>query len=250
VHFDINSRTAAVVPETGVMPAASVLDDLMRNIPQERSVAAGLATGHLQPMNWSGAAQPWTWKDAIEAAVSVAVAYGAQVQARASAQPGWHPGRCAELVLDQNGEQWPIGWAGELHPRVIEAWSLPVRSVAFEVYTDALEAWQETLTPAPFGMTIPSAPVVKEDVALVVPQQVTAAAVEQALRQGCGPLLESISIFDEYQGNQVPNGHKSLAFALRFRHPERSLRDDEVATLREAGIASAAMLCSAVLRGR
>jgi phenylalanyl-tRNA synthetase beta chain len=222
----------------------------MRSIPQERSVAAGLATGDLQPMNWNGAAQPWTWKDAIEAAVSVAVAYGAQVQPRASAHPGWHPGRCAELVLDQNGEQWPIGWAGELHPRVIEAWSLPVRSVAFEVYTDALEAWQETLTPAPFGMTIPSAPVVKEDVALVVPQQVTAAAVEQALRQGCGPLLESISIFDEYQGNQVPNGHKSLAFALRFRHPERSLRDDEVATLREAGIASAAMLCSAVLRGR
>jgi len=105
---------------------------------------------------------------------------------------------------------------------------------------------------APTGGDIPlmsGFPVAKEDVALIVDAEVPAAAVERALRSGAGPLLESIALFDVYTGPQIGEGKKSLAYALRFRAPDRTLTVDEASAARDAAVALAAGRTGAVLRG-
>jgi phenylalanyl-tRNA synthetase beta chain len=81
-----------------------------------------------------------------------------------------------------------------------------------------------------------SYPVAKEDVALIVPAEVAAAEVEAALVEGAGELLESIRLFDLYTGEQIGEGKKSLAFALRFRATDRTLKENEVADVRQAAV--------------
>jgi phenylalanyl-tRNA synthetase beta chain len=95
---------------------------------------------------------------------------------------------------------------------------------------------------------ISSFPVAKEDVALIVDNDVPAGVVERALRSGAGPLLESLTLFDLYTGPQVGEGKKSLAFALRFRAPDRTLTDAEAASARNAAVAAAAEQTGAIQR--
>ena len=76
----------------------------------------------------------------------------------------------------------------------------------------------------------------------------TVAEVEAALREGAGDLLESVRLFDVYTGSQVGEGRKSLAFALRFRAPDRTLTEEETAAARDAAVAVAAERCGAVQR--
>jgi phenylalanyl-tRNA synthetase beta chain len=90
--------------------------------------------------------------------------------------------------------------------------------------------------------------VAKEDLSLVVSDEISATAVEQALRVGAGELLESVRLFDVYRGPQVPAGYRSLAFALRFRAPDRTLEAAETSAARQSAIDCAAMTCGAVLR--
>ena len=139
----------------------------------------------------------------------------------------------AELLLGGT----PIGHAGELHPRVCTTFGLPARSVAAEVDLDVLIEHAVHLRQAPTFSTFPAA---KEDVALVVDESVAAADVEAALREGAGALLESIRLFDVYRSEQLGEGRKSLAFALRFRAPDRTLTDEDTTSAREAAVALAA----------
>ena len=88
-------------------------------------------------------------------------------------------------------------------------------------------------------------PLAKEDVALVVDDAVPAAAVEAALREGAGDLLESVRLFDVYTGPQVGEGRKSLAFALRLRAPDRTLTAAESSAVRDAAVRAAVTLVGA-----
>ena len=81
-----------------------------------------------------------------------------------------------------------------------------------------------------------SYPIAKEDVALIVGAEVAAADVEAALVEGAGELLESIRLFDLYTGEQIGEGKKSLAFALRFRAADRTLTEAEVSAARQAAV--------------
>jgi len=155
----------------------------------------------------------------------------------------WHPGRTAELLLD--GRR--VGLAGELHPRVIAALGLPARTCAAEADLDLLvtAAVARGPLPAPVVSHFPPAGV---DVALVVADGVPAADVEAALREGAGPLLESVRLFDVYTGPQVGEGHRSLAYALRLRAPDRTLTDVEVLGARDAAVAEAGRRVGAQLR--
>jgi phenylalanyl-tRNA synthetase beta chain len=177
----------------------------------------------------------------VEAVRSVAAALGLEVTAAAAELAPWHPGRCAELSVD--GEV--IGHAGEVHPTVCHAFGLPKRTVAAEVDLDLLIARAVHLRQAP---TFSSYPVAKEDVALVVDASVPAGDVEAALREGAGELLESIRLFDVYTGDQVGEGKKSLAYALRFRAPDRTLKEGESAAARDAAVKLAAERTGAVQR--
>ncbi|NYE38202.1 phenylalanyl-tRNA synthetase beta chain [Nocardioides cavernae] len=200
-----------------------------------------VAAGDAVSGGWWGDARPVSWADAVEAVRSVAAALGLEVAASAAELAPWHPGRCAELTVD--GEV--VGHAGELHPTVCQAFGLPKRSVAAEVDLDVLIGRAVHLRAAP---TFSTYPVAKEDVALVVDASVPAADVEAALREGAGELLESIRLFDVYTGDQVGEGRKSLAYALRLRAFDRTLKEGEAAAARDAAVALAAERTGAVQR--
>ncbi|MEV0011953.1 phenylalanine--tRNA ligase subunit beta, partial [Streptomyces sp. NPDC047973] len=92
-------------------------------------------------------------------------------------------------------------------------------------------------------------PVATQDVALVVSTETAADTVEAALREGAGELLESLRLFDVFTGEQIGEGNKSLAYALRFRAPDRTLTVEEATAARDAAVALAAERTGAVLRG-
>ncbi|HYH72617.1 MAG TPA: phenylalanine--tRNA ligase subunit beta [Nocardioides sp.] len=210
-------------------------------LPAQPLHLALVATGDATTAGWWGEARAVSWADAVEGIRSVAAALGLEVSASSVELAPWHPGRCAELSV--GGEV--IGHAGEVHPRVCEAFGVPKRTVAAEVDLDLLLERSVHLRLAP---TFSSYPVAKEDVALVVDASVPAADVEAALRQGAGELLESIRLFDVYTGDQVGDGRKSLAYALRFRAPDRTLKEGEAAAARDAAVALAAERTGAVQR--
>ena len=123
------------------------------------------------------------------------------------------------------------GWIGELHPLVARAWDLDA-AVAFEVDLAALvaaaTAGEETFE------DVTSFPAVNQDIAVVVPGDVTAEQVRAAMLVAGGELLRSATVFDLYEGDQVDEGHKSLALRLEFRALDRTLSDEDVAPLRAA----------------
>ncbi|TWH71185.1 phenylalanyl-tRNA synthetase beta chain [Micromonospora olivasterospora] len=209
---------------------------------QPRHVAVVLA-GDAEPAGWWGAGRPAGWADAIEAGRTVLAAAGIpadRVEVRAADYAPWHPGRCAELLVDGA----VVGHAGELHPAVVAALELPRRTSAMELDLDALPA--AAVVPAPTVSTFPPALI---DVALVVDESVPAADVQRALAEGAGDLLEAVRLFDVYASEQLGAGRKSLAYKLTFRAPERTLTVEEAVAARDAAVAVAAERFGATLRG-
>ncbi|MCH5673496.1 phenylalanine--tRNA ligase subunit beta [Streptomyces gilvus] len=212
---------------------------------QPRHVAAVLA-GAREQAGWWGRGRPADWADAVEAARAVAREAGAELVVRKGQYGPWHPGRTAELVVVADGTETVVGHAGELHPRVVKALGLPDRTSAMELDLDAVEAAGNDTPHAP---RISTFPVATQDVALVVDQFVPHAEVEAALRDGAGELLEAVRLFDVYENaEQLGEGRKSLAYALRFRAPDRTLTVDEATAARDAAVALAGERTGAVLR--
>ncbi|OQR61129.1 phenylalanine--tRNA ligase subunit beta [Streptomyces maremycinicus] len=212
---------------------------------QPRHVAVALA-GAREQAGWWGKGRPADWADAVEAARAVAREAGAELIVRAGQYGPWHPGRCAELLVVVDGAERVVGHAGELHPRVLKALGLPSRTSAMELDLDVLEQVGDDTPQAP---SISVFPVATQDVALVVDRFVPHAEVEAALREGAGPLLEGIRLFDVYENaDQLGEGRKSLAYALRFRADDRTLTVDEASAARDAAVALAGERTGAVLR--
>lgn len=201
-------------------------------LPDQPMHLAAVWTGDRSPKGWRGGGEPVTWADAIATVQDIADSLGVELIIERGSDPAFHPGRCAQLTIDNA----VIGHAGELHPGVLEAWGLPERACAMELDLDALMQRAPLVHPAPDFSTHP---VAKEDIALVVAENVTASQLEQAIRGGAGELLEDVTLFDVYTGDQVPEGHKSLAFALRFRALDRTLAAEEIATARQGAITAA-----------
>jgi phenylalanyl-tRNA synthetase beta chain len=229
-------------PSVDGRPSADDVAALEALLPDQPLHVAVAITGQRSPAGWWGPGAGSTWADAVQAAREVASAVGVELVVRAGSAPApWHPGRCAELVL---GDQ-VVGHAGELTPRACESAGLPQRTAVMELDLGALIAWSDG---AVVARSISTFPVAKEDVALVVDAAVPASAVEAALVGGAGPLLESVRLFDVYAGQQVDTGRKSLAFALRFRAPDRTLTVEEVSAARDSAVAAAAATVGAVQR--
>lgn len=237
---------AAPTPPVDRCPAGGQLAAMDAAIGEQPRHLGAVFTGQWQSADWSGPGERATWRHAVAAAQTAAHAVGAAVITETADVAPWHPGRCAAIIaVTPDSAHIPIGHAGELHPSVVEALGLPARTCAAEIDLDALFA------AAPTGGTvaeISSHPVVKEDVALIVDESVPAAAVERALRDGAGALLETSRLFDIYSGDQIGPGKKSLAYALRFRAPDRTLTDTEVAQARSAGVAAAGSATGATQR--
>ncbi len=135
--------------------------------------------------------------------------------------------RCARILLDGQ----VLGVAGELHPKVRAAFDLPAQPimVADLALDPLLPAFQHAARLRPFS----DFPPVKEDIALVVDEAIPAAQVEALIRQTAGDMLVDLTLFDLYRGKPIPPGKKSLAFALYYQSPSKTLTDDDAAKLRK-----------------
>ncbi|MGW1765281.1 phenylalanine--tRNA ligase subunit beta [Streptomyces sp. NPDC002073] len=227
-------------------PTAEEVATLNAALPAQPRHAAVVLAGAREQAGWWGKGRPADWADSVEAARSLAAEAGAELVVRQGQYGPWHPGRCAELLVTLDGVEQVIGHAGELHPRVVKELGLPARTSAMEIDLDRLAAAGGEALQAP---RISTFPVATQDVALIVDQSVPAAAVEAALRKGAGELLESLRLFDVFTGEQVGEGKKSLAYALRFRAADRTLTAEESTAARDAAVALAAERTGAVLRG-
>ncbi|MFI1563524.1 phenylalanine--tRNA ligase subunit beta [Streptomyces sp. NPDC020490] len=240
-------QRAAVALPVDRRPTDEEIAELNAALPEQPRHVAVVLAGAREQAGWWGAGRPAGWADAVEAARAVARETGADLIVRKGQYGPWHPGRCAELAVVVDGAERVVGHAGELHPRVLKALGLPARVSAMELNLDVLERAGDDTPQAP---SISTFPVATQDVALVVDAYVPAADVEGALREGAGELLEHIRLFDVYQNDdQLGEGKKSLAYALRFRAADRTLTVDEASAARDAAVALAGERTGAVLRG-
>lgn len=226
-----------ISPDLSKRPDQKVIDEIFASVPSQPYHVAGLLVGKTENEDWQGKARSYTWQDAIAYAQDILQLCNLEWTVKRSNFAPWHPGRCAELIVDGKA----VAHAGELHPRIVAKYGLPERSVAFAVGLSALPE-SELVRPTTVG-TMPAA---LQDVALIVDASISAAQVESALRSGAGELLESITLFDRY--DKIGDGKISLAFSLVFRAPDRTLTGAEVTEMRESAVAAAVTATGAVLR--
>ena len=217
--------------------AAKLLDTL----PEQPLHLAVTLAGERERSGWWGTGRDADWSDAVGLVHRLADELGVDLEVSAAALAPWHPGRCAAFAVDGVA----LGHAGEIHPRVCRELGLPARTTALEIDLDALIAAAPDVVSGPDFSTYP---VAKEDVALVVDAAVPSAEVAAALRDGAGGVLGSVRLFDVVTGQQVDECKKSLAFALRFRAPDRTLTEAETGAARDSAVAAAAERCGAVQR--
>jgi phenylalanyl-tRNA synthetase beta chain len=249
-----HSRRTAPILRVDRGPAVAEIAGMEAALPHQPLRIAVVLAGDREAAGWWGAGRPAGWQDAIEAAREVLRVARAAFRIEADQHAPWHPGRCAAVfVTGDDGAEALAGHVGELHPRVIEAFRLPERVCAMELDLSVIEAAVAGQPPVQVPV-ISAYPVATQDVALVVDESVPAARVAAALVAGVagadgGSLLEDVRLFDTYTGEQVAAGHKSLAYRLRFRAPDRTLTDEETAAARDAAVAEAGRQVGAVLRG-
>ena len=215
----------------------ATLDGSLPHQPQHVGV---VLAGLREPAGPWGPGRPVHASDAFEAVRVTGRAAGVELTLRPAQYLPWHPGRCAEVLV----EDTVVGHAGQLHPAVAERSGLPKGTCAVELNLDAIPI-TETL-PAP---AVSPFPAVFQDVSLIVGQDVAAQSVVDAVRDGAGALLEDVRLFDVYTGPQIGDGRKSLTLALRFRAADRTLTEDEASAARDSAVQTAAERVGAVQRG-
>jgi phenylalanyl-tRNA synthetase beta chain len=232
-------------------PSASELASLEAALPDQPVRVAGVLAGARELDGWWGPGRASSWADAIEAARAVGRICRVSLDVRADKHAPWHPGRCAAVyarVASGEERDWLAGHAGELHPRVIEAFGLPDRTCAIELDLSVLFAAAEGRG-AVQAPELSAYPLATQDVSLVVDAATPAAEVEAALVAGAPrELLEDVRLYDVYTGAQVGEQRKSLNYTLRFRAPDRTLTAAETTAARDAAVAEAERRVGAVLR--
>jgi phenylalanyl-tRNA synthetase beta chain len=229
------------VPPLAVRPDAATLTALDASIPPQHRHVAVLLTGSIAPKQPGLAAEAAGVADALDAVRTIAAAAGVGVQVAQGERAALHPGRTGVLSVGAV----EVGYVGELLPAVAEAADLPGRVVVAELDLDLLLSLAGEKVVA---ASLSGYPAATQDVSLVLGADVPAAEVRAALVAGAGELLESLRLVDDYRGPGVPDGAKSLTFALRFRAPDRTLTAAEATEAKLAGVAVAAERFGATLR--
>ncbi|HZT93228.1 MAG TPA: phenylalanine--tRNA ligase subunit beta [Gaiellaceae bacterium] len=205
------------VLDVALFEIARTYRDVGGELPEEHWHVAGIVDGAFHEAKW-----------AVEQIYS---ALGIEPSYERASEPYLHPGKAARTTE---------GWLGELHPALIDGlWS------AFELDLDALAE----AAPAVVAFEeVSPYPEVRQDLAFVVGEDVPAAEVLAAIREAAGGLLRELEVFDEYRGEQIGEGKRSLAFRLAFGSLEGTLTDDDVAPVRASIVDALASRFDAVLR--
>ena len=230
---------ASPMLDVSARPADEEIQGLLDTLPVQPLHVATVGVGNAETPGPWGAGRAYSYADAIESARIVARACGVDLEVESTSELPWHPGRCAALqVAGQT-----VGYAGELHPQVLEKLDLPARTSAMELDLSALPLDEKF--PAP---VLSAYPALHQDVALVVDEDLPAERVRAVLAEGAGDLLEDVEVFDVFRGEQLGAGKKSLAFNLVFRAGDRTLTDEEANERREAAAALAKERLGAEMR--
>jgi phenylalanyl-tRNA synthetase beta chain len=191
----------------------------------EHRALAVLLSGRVAPATWGAPDPPkadlFALKGVLEA---LGGALGVQLKCEPGSEPFLHPGRSA--VVTCAGER--LGWLGELHPLVARNWDIDGAAV-MEIQLDRLLVLASTESAY---RDVISYPALRQDLAVVLPEQVPAAQVLDAVREAARKLLDEVGVFDVYSGPQVGEGKRSLALSLTFRASDRTLTDEDVAPVR------------------
>jgi phenylalanyl-tRNA synthetase beta chain len=196
--------------------------------PESRHLLSGVLAGERRSERWTTSGKPKapTYFEARGVLAGALNGLAIPIEDRVLAGHGLlHPGRAAELVVEGRA----AGWFGQLHPEHAEAMDLPEATFVFELDLQALltsATRKNRLQPSfrPFA-TVPAS---ERDLAVVVPTAAKASELVQVMRKAGKPLLEHVELIDRYEGEQVGEGLCSQAFRLRYRHPDRTLTDEEV----------------------
>ncbi|WP_270369165.1 phenylalanine--tRNA ligase subunit beta [Microbacterium algeriense] len=229
------------VPPLGARPSDETLAELDASIPPQHRHVAGLLTGNIAPRQPGRPAEPAGLVEALDAVRVIAAAAGVDIDVVQTERAALHPGRTGSLLVA--GEA--VGYVGELHPAVAEDADLPGRAIVFEFDLDRILTLAGGRVVAASLSTFPAA---TQDVSLTLSADVPAADVRAALAEGAGALLESVRLVDDYRGEGVAEGSKSLTFALRFRADDRTLTAAEASEAKLAGVAVAAERFGAAIR--
>lgn len=229
------------VPPLGERPSDEKLAELNASIPPQHRHVAALLTGNVSPRQPGRAAEATGLAEALDAVRVIAAAAGVEIDVVQAERAALHPGRTGALRVA--GEE--VGYVGELHPAVAEDADLPGRATVLELDLDRILSLAGGRIVAASLSTFTAA---TQDVSLTVPADVPAGDVRAALVEGAGALLESVRLVDDYRGEGVPDGSKSLTFALRFRADDRTLTAAEATEAKLAGVAVAGERFGAALR--
>jgi len=202
-------------------PTAAQIEQIYQSVPKQPLHIAGVIAGEITNSGWWGKGRSVEWSDAVDLVRELIEESGNNYSIEAVDLAPWHPGRCAEFRVEGKA----VAHAGQIHPRITSALSLPEATAAFAVIVDGL-SYPDGFKARP----ISSMPAAIQDISLFVDQKVPAEGVQAALAEGAGELLESIQLFDRYQ--KEGESQVSLAFSLVFRAPDRTLTAEEVSELR------------------
>ncbi|MEO7722546.1 MAG: phenylalanine--tRNA ligase subunit beta [Pseudolysinimonas sp.] len=229
------------IPAGDARPDEATLEKLNASIPPQSWHVGGLFLGDALAKRPGAAAVPTGLADALDVVRQLSLALAVDITIAAGSHPALHPGRTASLSVGDT----PVGVAGELLPSVAHELDLPRVVAVVELDLDALIALgARQASPTQLG-TLPAA---TQDLSLVVPIDAPAGEVLAAVIAGAGALLEDARLVDDYRGAGLPDGRKSLTFALRFRAADRTLTAAEASEAKLAGAARAGELFGAKVR--
>ena len=156
--------------------------------------------------------------------------------------PSYHPGRCAKVYA---GETY-VGVFGAIHPLVAKKYGLNGEVLAAELAIDSLFAVADNTK---LYQPLPKFPASTRDIAILCDDEIPVASLEKAIRNAVGKILENVTLFDVYKGDQIPSGKKSVAYSLIMRASDRTLTDEECDTAMKKAIAALENDFGATLRG-
>lgn len=228
-------------PQRAVRPSDDDLDRIHASIPPQPRHVAVLFAGDIAPKQPGRPAEAAGLASALDAIRVIGTAVGVTIDVAQAQRAALHPGRAGMLTVA--GED--VGYVGELHPDVAGEADLVGRVAVAELDLDRVIALAPSRVTAGPLSTYPAA---TQDVSVVVPAELPAADVRAALVEGAGELLEHARLVDDYRGQGVDEGQKSLTFALRFRAEDRTLTAAEATDAKLAGVAVAEQRFGAHIR--
>jgi phenylalanyl-tRNA synthetase beta chain len=211
-------------------------------LPQEPLVLGAVFVGNRVPNRWGGDALAWDFFSAKGVLSTALSSLGATIGIAASEGSPYHPTRAATVLLGDIA----IGSIGELHPDVCDRLDLPEGTVAAEI---AIGPVVERMPGKVKVSDLPRFPSALMDIAVVVDDGVAAVLIEETIASIGSPELTDVRLFDVYKGAQIPDGKKSLAYALRLQLAERTLTDEDTSAVLGRIVAALQERFGAELRG-